>query len=206
VHYYFPATQQHTATSNQATVEMVTSDNDGSQSQAVAEQPVPEMQAQVTTNTNSVPESGISNQFSVEVVFDVQPNSVNDATVSVHEEPPASNDQMSVVIEPDLSLGINSDNIVTDGHVSFAQIISSSSVKSEKRVGLKRRRMVQHAAIVTSSPYKTQIEEMKSKEVTKKVAKEKSKSKGNEKKSSVVKTGRPKPACSGKKKRECSTT
>jgi len=113
---------------------------------------------------------------------------------------------MTVVIEPDLSLGINSDSIATDGHVSFAQIISSSSVKPEKRVDLKRRRMVQHAAVVTSSPYKTQIEEMKSKEVTKKVVKEKSKFKGNEKKSRVVNMGRPKSACSGKKKRECSTT
>ena len=38
-------------------------------------------------------------------------------------------------------------------------------------MGLKRRRMVQHAAVVTSLPYKTQLEEMKSKEVTKKTQK-----------------------------------
>jgi len=118
---------------------MVTSDNDGSHSQAVAVQPVSETQAHATTG--SVRESGISNQLSIEVVFDVQPNSVNDATV-VDEVPAASNEPMSVVIEPDLSLVINSDSIATDGHVYIAQIISSSSVKQEKRVDLKRRRMV----------------------------------------------------------------
>ena len=52
--------------SNQATVEMVTSDNDGSQSQAVEEQPVPETQEPATTS--SLPESGIFDLLSVEHV------------------------------------------------------------------------------------------------------------------------------------------
>ena len=49
--YYFPASQPRTPTSNQATVEMVTRDNFGSQSQAVKEQPVPETQEPATTSS-----------------------------------------------------------------------------------------------------------------------------------------------------------
>ena len=45
---------------------MVTSDNDGSQSQAVEEQPVPETQEPATTS--SLPESGIFDLLSVEHV------------------------------------------------------------------------------------------------------------------------------------------
>lgn len=211
MHYYFPATQQPTPTptsSHAASAEMVlTNDNEGSQSHAMEEQHAPDSQEPATISC--VAESGISNQLSVEVVLDVQPNCVNTATVNVHEEPPANNDEIVDIepdVEPDVPSFIYSDSTVVDGHVSFAQIISSSSVKPEKRVILKKRRMVQHAAVVTSSPYKTQIEEMKRKDVRKKDAKEKSKPKENEKKSSVVKTGRTRPACSRKKKRECSTT
>ena len=47
--------------------------------------------------------------------------------------------------------------------VTFSQLISNESVKAEKQKSSRKRKMVQHAAVVTSSPYKTWLQEVKDK-------------------------------------------
>jgi len=47
--------------------------------------------------------------------------------------------------------------------VTFSQLISDESVKAEKQKCSRKRKMVQHAAVVTSSPYKTWLQEVKEK-------------------------------------------
>ena len=47
--------------------------------------------------------------------------------------------------------------------VTFSQLISDESVKAEKQKSSRKRKMVQHAAVVTSSPYKTWLQEVKEK-------------------------------------------